>query len=237
MTTPDNAPKIGILCWETGHVPQGLMQLESLVGNSTNLDSYHYPVRLHPVRGANVHTVLENPSREVLAQMIADAKAMAAEGTVAITTSCGFNAIFQEELASALNIPVFTSSLLQVPMVQRMLGPQAEVCIVTANAGALRPEHLSAAGIERTTGLHIVGLEQCTEWQRMFDEPEQDVDLALIEKEILSTCLAAQAAHPALRAFVLECTDLPPFSAAIRRQTGLPVFDFITMANYLEAAL
>ena len=237
MTTQNNAPKIGILCWEIGHVPQGLMQLESLVGNSTNLASYNYPVRLHPVRGANVHTVLENPSREVLAQMIADAKAMAADGVKAITTSCGFNAIFQEELASALNIPVFTSSLLQVPIVQRMLGPQAEVCIVTANAGALRPEHLSAAGIQRTTGLHIVGLEQCTEWRRMFDEPEKDVDLALIEKEILSTCLAAQAAHPALRAFVLECTDLPPFSAAIRQQTGLPVFDFITMANYLEAAL
>ena len=235
--TPQNAPKIGILCWETGHVPRGLMQLESLVGNSTNPGSYRYPVRLNPVRGANVHTVLENPSRDVLAQMIADAQAMAADGIAAITTSCGFNAIFQEELASALSIPVFTSSLLQVPMVQRMVGPQAEVCIVTANASALRPEHLSAAGIERTTGLQLVGLEQCTEWRRMFTEPEQDIDLALIEKEILSTCLAARSAHPAVRAFVLECTDLPPFSAAIRQQTRLPVFDFITMANYLEASL
>ena len=237
MTTHIHAPRIGILCWETGQVPRGLMQLESLVGNSTNLASYNYPVRLKPVCGANVHTVLENPSREVLVHMIADAKAMAADGVKAITTSCGFNAIFQQELASALDVPVFTSSLLQVPMVQRMLGPKAEVCIVTANAGALRPEHLSAAGIERNTGLHIAGLEKNTEWCRLFDEPEKDVDLALIEQEILSTCLAAQAAHPALRAFVLECTDLPPFSAAIRQQTGLPVFDFITMTNYLEASL
>ena len=71
----------------------------------------------------------------------------------------------------------------------------------------------------------------------MFTEPDQDVDLALIEKEILSTCLEAVATHPAVRAFVLECTDLPPFSAAIRQQTGLPVFDFITMTNYLEASL
>ncbi len=236
MTT-NPSPKIGILCWETGHVPRGLMQLESLVGNSTNPASYRYPVRLNPVRGANVHTVLENPSPEVLAQMIADAQAMAADGIAAITTSCGFNAIFQAELASALSIPVFTSSLLQVPMVQRMIGPQAEVCIVTANAGALRPEHLSAVGITRTTGLRVVGLEPCTEWRRMFTEPDQDVDLALIEKEILSTCLEAVATHPAVRAFVLECTDLPPFSAAIRQQTGLPVFDFITMTNYLEASL
>lgn len=231
------APKIGILCWETGHVPRGLMQLESLVGNSTNLASYSYPVRLHPVRGANVHTVLENPSREVLAQMIVDAKDMAAEGILAITTSCGFNAVFQEELASALTIPVFTSSLLQVPMVQRVIGPQGEVCVIVAHAGALRPEHLRAAGIEHTNGLRIVGLDKCTEWRRMFAEPDHDIDLALIEEEILNTCREARAAYPAVRAFVLECTDLPPFSASIRRQTGLPVFDFITMANYLEASL
>lgn len=234
---PDTAPKIGILCWETGHVPRGLMQLESLVGNSTNPASYGYPVRLKPVLGANVHTVLENPDRQVLARMIADARDMASEGIQAITTSCGFNAIFQEELASAIGLPVFTSSLLQVPMVQCMLGPDSQVCVITANAGALRPKHLRATGITRTSGLHIVGLEQCPEWRRMFDEPDKDVDVPRIAQEVLHTSLRAQAAHPAIRAFVLECTDLPPFSAAIRRQTGLPVFDFITLANFVHASL
>lgn len=213
------------------------MQLEAMVGNSTNPASYAYPVRLQPVRGANVHTVLENPSREVLAQMIDDARAMASDGIEAITTSCGFNAIFQQELASALQQAVFTSSLLQVPMVQCMLGPDSQLCVITANAGALRTEHLRAAGIARTDGLHVVGLEQCAEWRRMFAEPDQDVDLPRIAQEVLHTCLRAQGAHPAIRAFVLECTDLPPFSATIRQQTGLPVFDFITMANFVHASL
>ena len=213
------------------------MQLESLVDNSTNPASYDYPVRLKPVLGANVHTVLENPDRQVLARMIADAKDMAADGVLAITTSCGFNAIFQEELASALGLPVFTSSLLQVPLVQCVLGPASEICVITANAGALRPQHLRAAGITRTDGLHIVGLEQCPEWRRMFAEPSHDVDVARIAQEVLHTCVQARAANPAVRAFVLDCTDLPPFSVEIRRQTGLPVFDFITMANYLHASL
>lgn len=96
---------------------------------------------------------------------------------------------------------------------------------------------LATDGITRTAGLHTVGLEQGAKWRRMFPEPDQDIDLALIEKEILRTCLAACAAHPAGRAFVLECTDLPPFSASIRQQTGLPVFDFITMTNHLQASL
>jgi hypothetical protein len=44
-------------------------------------------------------------------------------------------------------------------------------------------------------------------------------------------------AHSGIRAFVLECTDLPPFSKAIRQYTRLPVFDFITLTNFVHAGL
>ncbi len=237
MTSQTSLTRVGILCWETGQVPMGLRQLETLVGNSTNPASYDYPVRLHPVRGANVHTILENPDPGVLRTMITDAQAMAAQGIKAITTSCGFNAIFQQQLAEAVSVPVFTSSLLQVPLVQRIHGPKSEICILTANAGALRPEHLSSAGIARTDGLHILGLEQCQEWTRMFAEPDAEIDLAVIGQEVLGTALRALELHPGIRAFVLECTDLAPYAAAIRRHSGLPVFDFISMVNYLHSSL
>ena len=38
----------------------------------------------------------------------------------AITTNCGFLAKFQREIAAAVTVPVFTSSLMLVPMVHRM---------------------------------------------------------------------------------------------------------------------
>ena len=232
------AAKIGVLCWETGQVPRGLQQLETLTGNSTNPASYGYPVRFHPVRGANVHTILENPDLKVLETMMADAAAMVSEkGIKAITTSCGFNAIFQRELAQAAGVPVLTSSLLQVPFVRLLHGPRSEIAIITANASALGPQHLRAAGIESMDGLHILGLEQCPEWNRMFAEPDAEIDLAVIEQEVLGTALGALQKHPGIRAFVLECTDLPPYSEAIRRRSGLPVFDFITMVNFLHSAI
>ena len=77
MKNDTGMAKIGILCWEAGQVPRGLMQLETLIGNSTNPASYDYPVRFHRVRGANVHTILENPDPDVLRTMITDAQAMA----------------------------------------------------------------------------------------------------------------------------------------------------------------
>ena len=234
----ENGPaKIAILCWEAGQVPKGLQQLETLVGNSTNPASYDYPVRFHRVQGANVHTILENPDAGVLRTMIADARMMVSEGIKAISTSCGFNAVFQRELAKTVGVPVFTSSLLQVPLVTRLHAPQSEICIITANARALTLEHLTSVGIASTDGLHIIGLEQCAEWNRMFCEPDSEIDLALIEQEVLNTALRAHDEHPGVRAFVLECTDLPPYSAAIRRQSGLPVFDFITMVDYMHATI
>ena len=237
MPAVSEAAKIGVLCWETGQVPRGLLQLEALPGNSTNPASYGYPVRFHPVRGANVHTILENPDQTVLATMIADTVTMVSEGIKAITTSCGFNAIFQRELARAAGVPVLTSSLLQVPFVRLLHGPQSEIGIITANAGALGPQHLAAAGIASMDGMHILGLEQCPEWNRMFAEPKADIGLEAIEQEVLGTARRALEQHPGIRAFVLECTDLPPYSEAIRRQSGLPVFDFITMVNYLHSAI
>lgn len=237
MTTETESPKIGVLCWEKGQVPRGLMQLETLPGNSTNPASYDYPVRFHHVRGANVHTILENPDPIVLGTMIVDARMMASQGVQAITTSCGFNAIFQRELAAAAGVPVFSSSLLQVPLARQICGPEAQICIVTAYAGALGPKHLKAVGIDSMDGLHIIGLEHCTEWNRIFSEPDAEIDLDTIAQEVLGTTRQALSDHPGIRAFVLECTDLPPYSAAIRRQSGLPVFDFITMTNYLYSVI
>jgi hypothetical protein len=124
-----------------------------------------------------------------------------------------------------------------VPFARRISGPQSEVCIITANAGALGPHHLTSAGIASADGLHILGLEECPEWNRMFAEPDAEVDLDKIGQEVLGTAMRALQLHPGIRSFVLECTDLPPYSAEIRRQSGLPVFDFISMVNHVHSSL
>ncbi len=237
MEVKPDVAKIGVLCWEAGQVPKGLLQLEALPGNSTNPASYNYNVRFHRVSGANVHTILEKPDQAVLRTMIADARMMVSQGIKAITTSCGFNAIFQRELATAVGVPVLTSSLLQVPLARKICGPEGDIGIITANASALTLKHLESVGIASMDGLQIIGLEQCTQWNRMFTEPDAEIDLNVIEQEVLSTAFRALDEHPGIRVFVLECTDLPPYSAALRRQSGLPVFDFITMVNYLHSAI
>ena len=239
MATPDKAaktPLIGILCWEEGCCPRGLVQLEALPGNSTNPETFAFPVRYCRVKGANIHTILENPSRDVLASMIAAAREMEARGIRAITTSCGFNAVFQRELAEAVRVPVFTSSLIQIPMLQTMLGRQRTIGVITAKKSALTEDHLRQAGIERPAAVHIQGLETCTEWGKIFSAPDDEIDIPTVASDVVDVA-RSMTEKADIGAFVLECTDLPPFADAIRRATGRPVFDFVTLTNYVHETI
>jgi len=237
VTLSTQSPKIAILCWEEGHIPKGLMQLESLAGNSTNLNTYPFPVRICRIEGANIETVLENPSRLILSRMIEASLKLEKEGCAAITTSCGFNAVFQKELAEALSIPVFTSSLLQVPFVCGLISPQKKVAVITAKKAALKKEHLRAVGISDAMPVEIFGMESSKEWNKIFLHPDDVFDLALVSNDVIDVAIHALSLFPNIASFVLECTDLPPFSRAIREATGLPVFDFQTLMGMIVRSI
>lgn len=230
-------PFIGVLCWESGLVPRGLEQLEKLRGNSTNPSTYDCPVVFRRVEGATTKTILEAPDPTVHSRMLAAAHELCEEGAAAITTSCGFNIILQRRLSDAVPVPVFSSSLMQVPWVLQILSADAEVIVMTANGGALSPEHLSAAGIEDRSRCHIWGLERNGEWNKIFTEPEKEVDINAIRDEVTSTAETALKTHPRSKAIVLECTDLPPFAGIIRQKTRRPVFDFVTMLKWAAQSL
>ncbi len=229
-------PLIGILCWEEGCSPRGLEQLESLLGNSTNPDTFQFPVKYSRIKGANIHTILESPCQNTLKSMIHEAKKMEKLGIKAITTSCGFNAIFQRELADSVNVPVFTSSLMQVPIVQNMLGKHQTLGVITAKKSALSTDHLRNVGINSDVSLHIEGLETCTEWNKMFLSPNDEIDLVKVERDLIDI-VSLMMKRSDIGAFILECTDLPPFADVIRKATGRPVFDFVTLTNFVHQSL
>jgi Asp/Glu/hydantoin racemase len=231
-------PKIAILRWEEGHVPEGLLQLETMPGNSTNLESYPFPVRLVRMEGANVETVITHPSQELLAKMIRISKKLVnEEGIKAISTSCGFNAIFQKELSEALDVPVFTSALLQVPFVYNLIGKDKIVGVITANKSALTKEHFHACGITDDINVEVMGLENAKEWSKIFENPDEKFDIDAVTEEIIGVARKGVAKHPEIGAIVLECTDLPPYAAKIREAVNLPVFDFNSMMGHVAIAL
>jgi hypothetical protein len=172
--------------------------------------------------------------------MINESKRLASEGARAITTSCGFNAVFQKELKEALSgypVQVFTSSLLQVPMISMFLGRNEKIGVITAKKPALKEEHLRSVGITPDMNVEIFGMDERCEWNKIFTAPEEDVDLEKIADEAVRTAGDAVREFPGIGAFVLECTDLPPFADAIRRAVRRPVYDFTTLVGFVARSL
>ena len=44
-------------------------------------------------------------------------------------------------------------------------------------------------------------------------------------------------ADTAIRTILLECSNLPPYAAAVQAAVGLPVYDFVTMLHHVRATL
>ena len=219
----------------------GILMLDTrfprIVGDMGNARTFGFPVRYHRVSGADPDLVVRRGAEGLLPAFIDGARALEREGVGAITTNCGFLVKYQTELARAVRVPVFTSSLLLVPLVHRLLAPGARVGIMTVNAGTLTPEHLAAAGIGADVPLAVVGMETEKEFTRALLDNELELDVDAAREEHIRVARRLVAEHPDVGAIVLECTNMPPYTADIQRETGRPVFDIVSLVTMVHEAL
>ncbi len=236
----DPAPRIARGGKAIYGAPLGILMLEArfprIPGDMGNAGTWPFPVLYRVVRGASPERVVLQGARGLLPDFVAAAQDLVAQGAEAITTNCGFLALFQRELAAAVGVPVATSSLLQVPWVQATLPPGQRVGVLTVSKGSLTPAHLAAAGVPQDTP--IMGTEGGREFFRVLIKADSvDMDVALAERDILEAGAALVAAHPEVGAIVLECTNMPPYAAALQAAVGLPVFDIYSLITWFHAGL
>lgn len=203
-------------------------------GNVGNASTFSFPVRYEKVQGASIDRLLNKQDPELATPFIQAARNLRDHGVKAITGACGFMAFFQQEVAAGIDIPVFLSSLLQIPFIHQITGKK--VGIITANASCLTPKHFQATGIPQSLPMVIAGMENQTEFREAVLEEKGSLDSSKIEQEVMQVAKKLVASNPDVGAILLECSDLPPYAKAIQQAVDLPVFDFFTMINYVHTA-
>lgn len=220
--------------------PLGILMLEAkfprIYGDMGNATTWPFPVLYRVVLGASPEKVVLQGAEGLLPDFIAAAQELVRLGAEAITTNCGFLSLFQKELSAAVNVPVATSALMQVPWVQATLPPGKRVGIVTVSKATLTPRHLEAAGVPLDTP--IAGTENGNEFFRVLIKAEKnDMDIDLAERDVVEAGVNLVKTHPEIGALVLECTNMPPYAAALQAATGLPVYDVYTMVSWFHSGL
>jgi len=212
----------------------GIIMLDTVFprikGDIGNPDSFDFPVRYEVVKGASPERIVIQADPELVQPIIAAGRKLVREGAWAVSTSCGFLALFHKTLSQALPVPVLTSSLLQVPRIFDTIGPDQAVGIITARKQSLTPAHLSAAGI-RNLPVRIAGMDDAEEFTRVFIRGGQTMDRRACDTEMKKTAQHLIRSHPEIGAIVLECTNMPPYRETVHRATDRPVYDIHTLIN------
>ena len=211
-------------------------EIPRVVGDVGNPASFPFPVTLAVCDGARTDQVLEHAAEGLLPAITETAQSLVNEGAIALSTCCGFLAIHQQELAASLPVPVATSSLLQVPLVLQLLQPHQSIGIMTANGSTLTSSHLGAVGIDThlQQRVKVIGIEHTAHLYGVLTSNGAKLDQSVAQAEVVGVAKQAVETNPDIGAFVLECTNLPPYSEAIKESTGRPVWDAISLIRWLQ---
>jgi Asp/Glu/hydantoin racemase len=217
----------------------GILMLEArfprIPGDMGNAETWPFPVLYKVVKGASPQRVVMERASGLRDAFLAAARELVDLGADGITTNCGFLSLFQADISCHVGVPVATSSLMQAPMIERLLPVGQRVGVLTVSAGALTPEHLLAAGVAPDTP--VAGTEDGREFTRAILGNEARLDVAAAESDVLNAGEALVARHPHIGAVLLECTNMAPYARALSEHLRLPVYDIVSFVVWFHAGL
>ena len=190
------------------------------IGHPLTFQQLGIPVHYRVVQGASPQRAVREVDQALLALFVEAARALARDGAALISTSCGFLARHQRELAAAVSVPVISSSLLQCA------GLEAPG-ILTIDADSLDAPTLTCAGVR--PGTPVQGVEPGCEFQRCILNNLTQMDAARAKADVVHAARRLIERHPFVQQIVLECTNMPPYRDAVARATGREVHDIVSL--------
>ncbi len=204
-------------------------------GNVVNAYTYDFPVRMRAVPNLDIDRLFKaDPT--IADDIITLGKHMIEkEGIRALCSACGFFGNFHKKVSESLDIPVALSSLVQVPWIRSIIKPNQKIGVLTADASSLSNQMLKSCYIEDRDMLVVKDLRHGPEFSAIL-EYRGEFHNGKVREEVVGAALELLDGDDDIGAIVLECSDMPPYAAAVQKATQLPVFDFITLIKWLHNA-
>lgn len=214
--TPASSPvqRIGVLMLET-RFPRPVGD----VGHPQTFSNLGLEAIYRVLPGASPQRVVHRDDPGLLNEFADAAHGLVALGATLITTSCGFLVRYQAALSRILPVPVISSSLL---LCRTLPGP----VVLTIDADALSAELLQAAGVPADTP--IIGVPHSSHFRQQVLGNQTTLNLVRAQAELVALVRPLRLRYPGVQNLVLECTNMPPYAAALQQTSGLPVHHLMT---------
>jgi Asp/Glu/hydantoin racemase len=202
-------------------------------GNIQNATTLPFPLAYECVPDVSLQEVLSGDPK-VEAGLVAAAGRLERRGVRVIVGACGSFANFQRTLASAVTVPVCASVLTLVPWLLTCLPARQRLGIVFADRRAFTERTREQCGIADATRLAITDCMGLAPFRALIEDPYV-VAHAALEAAVSAHVLEFVRANPDVGAVVLQCSELPPYAAAIQGRIGLPVVDINTLVAWAQS--
>jgi hypothetical protein len=218
--------------------PIGIIVLDERIpcppGTPGNPTTFSFPVCYESASGVTT-TALRQAVPAGLDSFLAAGRRLVERGAWAVAGNCGLMIVHQEAVARAL--PVLLSSLLQVPLISRMLGPGAAIGVLVSGANSLNAAHLELAAAGSDARMVLASLQGRPFFTAAVCDERGELDFEGVTAEVVEVARTLVREHPDVKALLFECVDLPPYAHAVQEAVGLPVFDITTLIGHFHAAL
>ncbi len=221
-------PSVGILLLDS--------DISYIRGDVANKDSFNFEVKFEKVKGYSARRALDKDPK-IFYELLNSAKLLENRGVSAIAGNCGYMAYHQKKLAPKLKVPVFLSSLSQIHFISNIISNDSHIGIICADSRYLDKELLNSIDIYDTKNLEIYGLENKKYFYESVIKENIPLNPKEIEKEVVDVAKEIVKDDPKIKVILLECSCLPPYREVVQKETNLPVFDYITMINYVYSSI
>lgn len=209
------------------------------LGDPGNARSFSYPVQYEIVELAETEALTRQGTEEALHRLFEAAGRLEKRGCKSIATSCGLLVPYQEQLREKLAIPVVSSAILLLPLLLNMTGDGKKAAVVVSSRTEAIDDYLNGLPENQRKRCVLLSMEKCPEFMRgimSYSQP-YELDTGLVEKELINLCLEAKGREPEISLFLLECTNLAPYSRPLRERLGMPVYDIRGLIDFLHSSV
>ena len=209
-----------------------LLQLDTgfprIAGDVGSPDTYRATLETHVMPNLSVARVIaatpQTPDMAGVEPLLARAR-----GDV-ITTSCGFLGLWQQRLAAMSPAPFLASSLNGLPDLMTRYGPEG-LAVLAFDADRLTAPAFAPL-LNGFTG-PVIGLPDSSHLKQVIADDLPQLDRHRAEAE-LTDLVAGLLAQKPVRALLLECTNLPPYKAALKKKFDVEIFDILTQIHLVN---
>ena len=228
-------PVLGILELDEGLAPECLVPRK---GSLLHPATFDCPVVWEIVEGVFAETMVRGErSLKVEEACVAAARRLVERGADIISADCGFFVRYQAAVAAAVNVPVAMSSLLLVPTLLRQLSPIQKLAVITADSRHCTYDLLEIEKPTDRSKVVVGGIEDGVYVPNALARPYVQTTVEQIESEVAACVAQLRVKHPEIGILLFECTGFPSVKSAIRRMTGLPIYDITDLCRLTLASV